>query len=103
MPPNQGMCGSFGSLLSPLLGGVAPASSRHVGGAHVLTADGAVRMVSDSIDAGDPHQSTVYVDLNGDGNLADSSAPPSQAGAMSPFGVWGALGTRASSEVPQLD
>ena len=42
---------SIGSVISPLLGGVTPASSRHPGGAHVMMADGAVRLVADSIDA----------------------------------------------------
>ena len=32
MPPNEGMCGSIGSVISPLMGGVTPASSRHPGG-----------------------------------------------------------------------
>ncbi len=99
LPPNQGMCGSIGSVISPLMGGVTPASSRHPGGCHVLMGDGAVRFVTDSIDAGSSHDSTVYLDLDNDGNLSDSSMPPSQAGAPSPFGLWGALGTRASEEV----
>jgi hypothetical protein len=67
--------------------GILPASSRHQGGAHVCFSDNAVRFISDSIDAGDDRQPTVY-----DG----SSNPP---GSESPYGLWGALGTRASSEL----
>ena len=93
------MCGSIGSVISPLMGGVTPASSRHPGGAHVLMSDGAVVFITDSIDAGGVHSPTVYLDMNADGNRSDSSPPPAQVGAASPFGLWGALGTRSSREV----
>jgi prepilin-type N-terminal cleavage/methylation domain-containing protein/prepilin-type processing-associated H-X9-DG protein len=98
-PPNQGMCGSIGSVISPLLGGIAPASSRHPGGVHILMGDGSVSFITDSIDSGNLHESTVYLDLDGDGNASDSSPAPSLPGVGSPYGVWGAMGTRASSEV----
>lgn len=99
LPPNEGMCGSIGSVISPLMGGVTPASSRHPGGAHVVMCDGAVKFITDSIDAGNRRSPTVYLDMNADGDISDSSPPPAQVGAQSPFGVWGALGTRASKEV----
>lgn len=67
--------------------GVFPASSRHQGGAHVCLADGAVRFVGDMIDAGDRHEPSVFI---------DSPNPP---GSPSPYGVWGALGTRSSGEI----
>ncbi len=67
--------------------GILPPSSRHQGGAHVATADSAVRFVTDSIDAGDPNVPTVYV---------GSSSPP---GSESPYGLWGAMGTRNSHEL----
>ena len=52
--------------------------------------DGAVKFITDSIEAGDQNSPTPYNTDN------DTTAPV--AGAMSPFGLWGALGTRAGKE-----
>jgi len=71
---------------------IAPPSSRHQGGVHVLMGDGAVKFITDSIEAGD--QNSAHV-----GNGANFLA----AGRMSPFGLWGALGTRASKETRSLE
>lgn len=67
--------------------GILPPSSRHQGGAHVASADGAVRFISDHIDAGDPNRPSVY--------LGSTSAPLSE----SPYGIWGAMGTRNGHEL----
>ncbi len=67
--------------------GLLPPSSRHQGGAHVALADTSVRFINDSIDTGDLSQPTVYLG-------SDNSA-----GSESPYGIWGALGTRASAEL----
>ena len=80
LPPNNEVC--LGADHSS--GGHAPASSRHPGGVHVLMADSAVKFVSESIEAGDDTAPVVT-----------SSNP----GRPSPYGLWGALGTRASHEV----
>ncbi len=91
LPPNRELClggGSTGGVGAP---GVAAASSRHQGGTHVLMADGAIIFVTDSIEAGDIHEGNVW--LGGTG--------VSTPGMPSPYGLWGALGTRASSEVVQ--
>lgn len=79
LPPNSPSCstGAHNAVA------INSASSRHPGGAHVGLADGSVQFISDSIDAG------------------DSTATPSN-GASSPFGVWGALGTRAAGEIIPL-
>ncbi|MCM2370536.1 DUF1559 domain-containing protein [Aporhodopirellula aestuarii] len=69
--------------------GISPASSRHQGGVHVLMGDGAVKFVTDSIESGD--QTRGVVRNGGTGTQAP--------GSPSPYGLWGALGTRASKEV----
>ncbi|SMP58781.1 prepilin-type N-terminal cleavage/methylation domain-containing protein/prepilin-type processing-associated H-X9-DG domain-containing protein [Neorhodopirellula lusitana] len=71
--------------------GVLPPSSRHPGGCHVLMGDGAVRFITDSIESGNPDNVPVAIM----GTAADNNVP----GSASPYGVWGALGTRASREV----
>ncbi|TWU04865.1 DUF1559 domain-containing protein [Stieleria varia] len=89
LPPNSELClggGSNGGVGAP---GIAPPSSRHQGGVHILMGDGAVIFMSDSIEAGDSRAPTVW--LNGTGGAT--------VGSISPYGLWGALGTRASSEV----
>ena len=50
--------------------------------------DGAVKFITDSIEAGDSRAGSVW--LNGTGVQIP--------GSPSPYGLWGALGTRASNE-----
>ncbi|EMI15596.1 protein containing DUF1559 [Rhodopirellula maiorica SM1] len=69
--------------------GLLPPASRHQGGCHILMGDGAVKFVTDSIESG--NQSTGPVWRDGTGIRAP--------GAPSPYGLWGALGTRASKEI----
>jgi hypothetical protein len=52
--------------------------------------DGAVKFITDSIEAGDSRANTV--------SLANDNV-----GIASPYGLWGALGTRASREVASLE
>jgi hypothetical protein len=56
-----------------------------------MMADGAVIFITDSIDAGNVHHGNVWLGGTGD----------SLPGSQSPYGVWGALGTRASFETGQ--
>ncbi|TWU37185.1 DUF1559 family PulG-like putative transporter [Novipirellula artificiosorum] len=89
LPPNSEIC---------LVGhsdtyGVAPPSSRHAGGVHVLMVDGATKFITDSIEAGNPRVPCVYCDA-----LSSRTNSPTPPGSPSPFGLWGSLGTRASSE-----
>lgn len=89
-PPNSEICMNGHHFNNGLL----PPSSRHQGGVHVLMGDGAVRFITDSIEAG--NQLSAQVGVAGDGALL---AP----GSQSPFGLWGALGTRASKETESLE
>ncbi|TWU59244.1 hypothetical protein Poly51_20300 [Rubripirellula tenax] len=84
-PPNSEIC--LHTQNSPNQMGNLPAGSRHQGGCHVLMGDGAVKFVTDSIEAG--NQTSPTPRLGG----------PVGAGAQSPYGLWGALGSRASMEV----
>ncbi len=78
--------------------GVVTASSRHQGGAHVLMADGAVKYITDSIEAGNSGGTTIFENYGGAGNDSKAIDPNAVPGAQSPFGLWGALGTRANKE-----
>ncbi len=87
-PPNSAACwqGDW-----PGQEGIAPPSSRHQGGCHVLMGDGAVIFMTDSVESGDQHQHMVEMNQPG----------PAAPGSKSPYGLWGALGTRASGETIQ--
>ncbi len=83
LPPNGLVCMDTNNFNQGLL----PPSSRHQGGVHVLMGDGAVQFVTDSIEAGNRNSAHV-------GN----NAALLPAGSPSPFGLWGALGTRGAKE-----
>lgn len=85
LSPNRELCGPYNTLGTTL---IATMSSRHQGGCHVLMGDGAVKFITDSIEAGDQTAGSVW--LNGTGGQLP--------GSQSPYGLWGALGTRASNE-----
>ncbi len=91
LPPNQPICHpDFVKAFAPMVG----PSSNHQGGAHVVMADGAVRFITDSIEAGNKSSPGVGYDFNGD--IQTGKLSP---GNISPYGLWGALGTRATKEV----
>ena len=73
-------------------GGLLCAASYHQGGAHILMSDGAVIFITDSIDAGD-QEHVPYGRDNNDGRGANGGV-----GRESPYGLWGALGTKNAFE-----
>ncbi len=83
LPPNSPSCLSENGSNEP----IASVSSHHPGGVHALFADGRVVFLSNEIDCGDPTQPGV--------SNADGYTP---ADSRSPYGVWGALGSRAHKE-----
>jgi len=87
MAPNDVVCLTSDHVSS----GYASISSRHQGGAHVLMGDGAVKYITDSVNAG-TRKDCVY-----------TSNPLRPPGSPSPFGLIGSPGTRANSEVVSFD
>lgn len=89
LAPNSEVCLVGGSDTY----GLAPPSSRHQGGVHVLMSDGAVKFITDSIEAGNARAQTIYCRA-----LAAMNNSTRPAGSQSPYGLWGALGTRETKE-----
>ncbi|MGL4594655.1 MAG: DUF1559 domain-containing protein [Thermoguttaceae bacterium] len=87
-PPNSPTCGSNAQWDNAT--SMAAASSMHSGGANVCMGDGAVRFISETIDAGTPSLTVDTATYTG--NPYNSYKGPS------PWGVWGALGTVAGGE-----
>ena len=85
LPPNAELCVTFSDTGQ----GMLPPSSRHQGGVHILMTDGAIKFITDSVDTGDLTAETI----------SSNNSP----GSASPYGLWGATGTRASKEVEILE
>ena len=93
LPPNSPNChlsngGDYNET-------IMTAGSRHQGGAHVLMGDGAVIFMTDSVEAGDVTAPPVE---RGSGGSPGWRGPLTAPGSKSPYGLWGALGTRAAGE-----
>ncbi len=87
LPPNTEVC-HHGNYHEDY---IASTSSHHQGGTHVLMGDGAVKFITDSIEAGNSNSEQVkWPGPPGDTTLA--------AGSPSPYGLWGKLGTRGAKE-----
>jgi prepilin-type N-terminal cleavage/methylation domain-containing protein len=86
LPPNSPSCGGTnGNADNTDI--VLPPTSGHFAGVNVAFCDASVRFISETIDCGDT--STVQ---SGGATIGSSSRSPS------PYGVWGALGTKSSSD-----
>src|SRR4029079_17341948 len=85
LPPNSSICvfGNSGSISAHLFPGIWTPTSEHPGGVQVAMGDGSVRFITNNIDCG---------------NLA-AIAPTADSGYGSPYGVWGALGSKNSGDV----
>lgn len=81
--PNGPACSNNNNVNADSTHSILPPTSFHTGGVQVLMADGAVRFISENIDTGD----------------LTAAAPGNNSSGASPYGVWGALGTRAGGEV----
>lgn len=92
-PPNSYCVAEF--LQGPAM---VSASSRHQGGAHIMMADGAVVFITNSIDSGDQNHVAPGQPNPSGPRPADANY---MAGRKSPYGVWGALGTKNSKETIQ--
>lgn len=86
--PNSPSCLSEKGAEEPLVS----ASSLHVDGVHVVFADGAVKYISNEIECGDSAAAAV--------SSEPGMSPP---GSVSPYGLWGALGSRAAKEVIRVE
>ncbi|MBQ9874020.1 MAG: DUF1559 domain-containing protein [Thermoguttaceae bacterium] len=82
LPPNSANCTT--NAHNGWGWGILSASSNHAGGVNALRADGSVAFYSDTIDCGN--------------NLGDSAYGGADPVGKSPFGVWGALGSRDGGE-----
>lgn len=80
-PPNRASCFPGGDNVS-----ILPPTSYHPDGVNCAFLDGSVKFIRNNINAGDP-------------NIAVGSF----TGGPSPYGVWGAMGTRAAGDVVNLN
>ncbi len=99
-PPNSPSCGS-GNAFTPASSSpngrgsyMGSAASFHTGGVNLALLDGAVRFVSDAVDAG--------TKPNPNPNLNGTNTNNLNTRGASPFGVWGAMGSIAGGESTSL-
>jgi prepilin-type processing-associated H-X9-DG protein len=84
LPPNGPSCAAPAAQGAAATG-IFSAGSFHQGGCHLLMCDGAVRFITENVESGNKAAPSVCDNNN-------------NAGFESPYGLWGALGTRNGSE-----
>lgn len=95
LPPNSATCGDTASGMA-----ISSANSYHTGGANICRVDGSVTFVSDTVSAGDPTQTVAqFADASG----AITGYGTQRPSGESPYGVWGAMGTRNGGEAKSID
>lgn len=85
LPPNSYLQVAGNDISGPA---VAPPSSHHPGGIHILLGDGSTTFITDAIESGNTRSGTVRL------GMEEDLAP----GSPSPYGLWGSLGTRNASD-----
>jgi len=89
LPPNSVSCGGFSSRNDSggndgtdwYFSAIVSPTSNHTGGVQCARLDGSVSFISDTID-----------------NNGGTAPAPSSTGGESPYGVWGAFGSRSGGE-----
>ncbi|HBT75549.1 MAG TPA: hypothetical protein DEB39_01195 [Planctomycetaceae bacterium] len=99
MPPNSHSCAQGGHWNES---GLYSASGFHVGGINITLADGSVRFVSNTIDCGNQDYDVLHPPIDSPSNSVSlwdgTPAYGKDPVGPSPFGVWGALGSRDGAE-----
>jgi hypothetical protein len=79
---------------------IRSAGSYHFGGAHVVTFDNSVKFVPNEVDTTNTTPGATAADYTAPGraNISNVWTQTTDWNSPSPFGVWGALGTRGSGD-----
>jgi len=93
LPPNSPSCRQSSGTAAGGVSGAYSAGSYHQGGCHVLMADGAVKFVTESVDAGNGMAFSV----------SSTGGSYTTSGSRSPYGIWGAAGSRYAEETSSLE
>jgi hypothetical protein len=96
--PNGASCSDIGNV-NGAGEGIWSAGSYHFGGAHVVMFDNSVKFIPNEIDTTNNDAATTAntTDYYSPGRIDGNQVTPNWSGP-SPFGVWGAMGTRGGGE-----